>query len=850
MNSPKKISDILLKIIKIGAFSILLLPPVINSTFFFPFIVPKNILFRIIAEIIFILYLILAHINQAYRPKFDKISWSVFSFLGISTLATFAGIGVYNSFWGNYERMSGLFHLIHLVMYFFVLANVFKTKKDWYSFFTFSVFVSVIMCFIGFAQWLKVPFLMKSSGGDRISATVGNPTFFAAYLLFNLFFLFYFAVREKRFNLKLFSWSFLAVDVYLIVSSLFYKLFSASNWQFFNFLKVPILTETFSYTFDKSNYVDKFPPLFLGFFILLQVLIFLVWYLQSRRYFILALLTVIFLFDFFIFFNTQTRGAIVGLALGLCFLAFGSLFLAVNKKIKIISLVCLVIIVVSPFILFALKNSSFIKTNGTLNRLATISLNDITTESRLNTWQASWKGWTETPKSFLIGYGPENYYYAFNKNFPVEIYKDNGSQIWFDRAHNIIFDVGVTTGILGLAAYLAVLILAIIALIRVYRNQHDISQSWLLIGLLIAYFTQNLFVFDTLSTEILFYPLLAFIVFLAGLNPKDRQGNEEKENLRSDINYVYVISLLLVLAFVISAVNVRTVEANAAIFKGITAPLCSSPDNKCSAAQINKNIDTKFGYFKQAIEQALPGRFEARQQLSNFAVQLAQNQNIDQAKSRSVLNYTVTELQKSVNEEPLNFRHRLWLGSVYNSVFILDQTAPQKALQVMQAGIDLSPTRPQLYFEMGQSYGLLGNFDQAIEYFKKGVALSPEVLDSNWNLLSIYIVTSHFDLADQEYQTMLKLGLKPGVNEYQRLISLYSRVKKYDKMIELFNQLIKIDESSDNYAQLASLYAKIGENQKAKAATEKAVSLNPASAAEAKVFLDQLQKGELLDKTK
>jgi hypothetical protein len=71
-----------------------------------------------------------------------------------------------------------------------------------------------------------------------------------------------------------------------------------------------------------------------------------------------------------------------------------------------------------------------------LRKLAAISTNDITTQSRLLTWQASWQEFW----SGDLGLRPENYYYVFNKRFPTAIFRDAGSQIWFDRAHNIIFD--------------------------------------------------------------------------------------------------------------------------------------------------------------------------------------------------------------------------------------------------------------------------------------------------------------------------------------------------------------------------------------------------------------------------
>ncbi|MFA6254805.1 MAG: O-antigen ligase family protein [Patescibacteria group bacterium] len=826
MLDRERLSYILLKFIKIGVFFILFLPIVMQNTFFFPFIVPKNIFFRIATEVIFAAYLILAHLKPEFRPSFNKIVWSVLLFFGVSTLATFAGIGIYSSFWGNYERMSGLFHLGHLVMYFLVLVGVFKEKKDWHSFLTFSVVVSSFMCILGLAQWLGVPFLLRSSGGVRLTGTVGNPTFFAAYLIFNLFFILYFIAKPGRFNLKVFSYSFFFFDGYLIISSLLYKIFPTFDWQGLNFLKAPVLIEAFKY------------PSFFYAFLFLQILILAVWFFRSKKC-ITVLLAIIFLFEFIIFFNTQTRGAVVGFVAGIAFLAFATLFLKkIDKKIRLFSLILLLLILVSPLALFFAKDTPFVQNIGTLKRLANISMTNITTQSRLLTWQASWKGWTESPKSFLVGFGPENYYYAFNKNFPVPIYKDAGSQIWFDRAHNIIFDVGVTTGIIGLIVYLSILFFASWSLFKDYQKSKVFSSSFLLIALIIAYFIQNFFVFDTLNTEIPFYLLLAFVVYLSSI--RNQESEKPAEGQVKDPNYIYLVIIIIALLFGVLGINIRTLRANGYLYQGLV-----------SKAITGQFSDAAFELIKKSINEAVVGKFEARQQLADYVNNFAKSKDASLAKAQTMINYASDELNKSVKEEPLNVRHYLYLATFYNATTKFNTTNPQKVLELMETGTKLSPTRPQAYYEAGQAYLYLGKFDLADEYFKKGLKLAPLVLEDNLSLLSIYIVSKNYESADNQFKLMLdELKWQPTVADYQRLVELYGRNNFYPKMIEFQNKVVELQPTAAEYARLAAIYAKIGENQKAKEATQKAVELDPAFSKEAEQFLQLLEAGELLEQTK
>jgi tetratricopeptide (TPR) repeat protein len=842
MLSRTKIENYLFRAIQAGVIIILFLPLVMHGAFFFPFIFPKNTLFHIATEIIFVSYLILAHLNPDYQPKFGKIIWSVFFFLFVNIIAAFAGISVYSSFWGNYERMSGIFHQLHLFLFFLVLVGVYKNKKDWHSFFSFSIFGSILMCFVAYAQYLNLPFLLSSSGGSRLSSTMGNPIFFAAYLLFNIFFLAYFFLKEERFRIKFFSLSFVFFDFYLIFSSILHGLFGRFNWQYFNFFKNPLLIESL-------NYPTFFIP-----FIVLQALIFICWLKRETKYSVSLLLIFISFFELFILYQTETRGAIIGLVVALAFLAALSFFFKeIKPPVKIISLIYLVFLLIIPPVLVLNKDSKFIERHHTLRRLATISLTNVTTESRLLTWQASWQGWTETPKSFLIGYGPENYNYAFNKYFPAAIYRDRGSQIWFDRAHNIIFDVGVTTGLIGLISYLSIIGLAVTSLFRHYQRSHDFSSSWLLIGLIVAYFLQNFFVFDTLNTEIPFYLFLGFIVFL---DRREGQNEESKKEFKNQINYIYLAVVLIVLAFFLVVVNFRMVRANNYLVKALLS--------KQTAAETESQT---FDYFKKAIDQSLTGRFEARQQLAEYAAGMAvrimaasrtmgdgnqaggQATLVDVDRVRSAVNYATGELEKSTREEPLNIRHYVFLASLYDSTIRLNQNNPSKTINLLADKIYLSPTRPQIYYEIGQSYAILGDFTRAQKYFDQGIKLAPAVIEDRLMIYRLYILFGQKDLAQKQLDYLFKeLKWQLRIKDYQALIEIYSYLKDYDKMIEFQNKIIQLGPSSENFAQLALIYAKAGKNNEAENAINKAVELNPSYANEAEIFIQKLNRGELSDK--
>src|SRR3989344_5688072 len=142
-------------IIKIGLLAVLFLPLLASGSFYFPFIVPRDIAFRIITELIFSLYLYLILADKNYRPRFNLLAKIITAFFVVLLLASLTGVNFYISLWGDYERMGGLFHLAHLYLYFLVLINIFKTKEDWLKALTLSVFVGLITSFLALAQYLN-----------------------------------------------------------------------------------------------------------------------------------------------------------------------------------------------------------------------------------------------------------------------------------------------------------------------------------------------------------------------------------------------------------------------------------------------------------------------------------------------------------------------------------------------------------------------------------------------------------------------------------------------------------------------------------------------------------------------
>ncbi|MDO8424115.1 MAG: hypothetical protein Q7S54_00705, partial [bacterium] len=122
--------NLLKSVIYTGLFLTPFIPFLVSSEFFFPFITTKAFAWRIIVEVVFAAWLLLALKAPEYRPKKSVIFYAFALFLTVVGLSDLLGVAPVKSFWSNYERMEGFISLIHLGMFFLVIGSVFK-EADW-----------------------------------------------------------------------------------------------------------------------------------------------------------------------------------------------------------------------------------------------------------------------------------------------------------------------------------------------------------------------------------------------------------------------------------------------------------------------------------------------------------------------------------------------------------------------------------------------------------------------------------------------------------------------------------------------------------------------------------------------
>lgn len=179
------LKDTLRWVVRAGIFAIpVIIPFIVSASMFFPYITGKNFTFRIIVEIIFAAWLVLAFLDAKYRPRFSWVLTSLTLFVLIVGVADFFGSNPFKSFWSNFERMEGYLAILHLYAYFLVLSTVLTTEKLWRSFWYTTLGASVVVAITGLAPVFDAASI---NAIPRLEARFGNPIYLAVYSLFHIF---------------------------------------------------------------------------------------------------------------------------------------------------------------------------------------------------------------------------------------------------------------------------------------------------------------------------------------------------------------------------------------------------------------------------------------------------------------------------------------------------------------------------------------------------------------------------------------------------------------------------------------------------------------------------------------
>ncbi len=526
---------------------------------------------------------------------------------------------------------------------------------------------------------------------------------------------------------------------------------------------------------------------------------------------------------------SATRGALLGLLVGFGVGLFAWALLVPDKKYKLYGLgtiagALLVIVVL-------LLSSKHFSEGSILRRLT--DFGDSNTRARLVQWQAGLKGFS---KNLILGVGPENYYVIGNQNFNPAIYQYDRS--WFDKPHNYPLEVLLTTGSLGFLTYVAIIFASIYGAWLALKKQILSNLEFaVLLGGITAYQIQNLFVFDTVSASMTFFVFLAFVSFLwQSAKPEIlEEGKVKFKEIGEGYKYI-CIAVAVLSAYVWYVTNFLPYKAlavlNTAVSTGTHDPVVAKKAfEEAVNAEMNLDLNETASKFEEfASDFSLQYLDKKDRPLVIEAVKSAQSaleKAIAKTSNDPILWFKLTNMKST-------FKH---LTEAPYSPDIEDTA---------RRGVALAPNRVEPRYYVVQALQVKKDFASAIAEQYEIIKIDYHNPFNFWRLALVYRDSGELNKAYDLAKYARRNGYEfRNLAEAQWLARYYSDLNQFLELEKIYLEIIKNGLGNfQTHANLATVYAQMGNVEKARATAQKVLELNPDSKESVDAFLKKLDSGE------
>src|SRR3989344_325885 len=523
---------------------------------------------------------------------------------------------------------------------------------------------------------------------------------------------------------------------------------------------------------------------------------------------------------------TAVRGSVLGYAIGLMVFAF--LWMRYKKsyigKIAFKAFVGLAFLFIVFSFLF--NDSSFVKNSRYLSRITNLSFTSVTVQTRFWAWQAGLKGWSENPKTILLGWGPENFNIPFSKYFNPKFFAGIGAETLFDRAHNMFVEILVTMGIVGFLAYMNIFIALFVSLRKLIKN-NDLVYGAGFMSAVIAYMIHNSFIFDTSANFIVFFTIAGFVSYLNSDDKKETSVTQPTRASQSLINSVAMILIVLV-AVLIYKTNILPAKANYATTRAIVRGWAS-------------DFNGALAKYKESLSYNVPGKYEYRHRFAQYLIGEG-GPSLKEKSVKDAYGYALTEIDKNIKENPVDYLPYLY-GSRLN-IFLGkgDPKSPynDRALAYSMKALELSPTFIRTYYEIAQAYLNKQHHAKAIELFQKALDLNPQAGVSQWYLGAAKVENDNMN-GVKDMEKAIENGYSPNEQDYLRLINIYLKTNDFARIAIAYENIIALNSKNPQYyASLATAYANLGRIDDAVAIARKAAQVDPSFEPDARAFIRSL----------
>ncbi len=454
-------------------------------------------------------------------------------------------------------------------------------------------------------------------------------------------------------------------------------------------------------------------------------------------------------------FLSSTRGTLLGLLVG-SFVWFCLYFFfsetGKEKKKKLLFVLAGGLLIF--FGLFAFRSSPAIQSFPALGRLLN-SYSEITeTSPRLMAWGIALESWKEHP---VFGWGPNNFYYAFNQYYRPEFLNFGYGETWFDNAHNVLLNTLSVQGIVGLILYFILFFVAGRTLFIKYKQGVlDKNIAFLFIAFLCAHFVHNIFVFENPTSYLSFFFFLAFV---NGVENKEENSSEKitKSKISSWKVWLIFLGILLFLWHT----NIKPGQANMSTFRTLQS-LYTGQD-------ILKNYELTLSISSPHVDDV---RNDIARIVSGVIPEYAKANRLSDIEPLFEKSYD--DMKKNLLLHPRDVRVAMQLAQMAQSgaQFFQRPLLITEAEQVLSQALLASPKRQQIQYMLAILSLQLGNVEKSEQLLLSSISNNSRINEGWWRLAALYAQTQRNDQALKTLSDAEKQGVKIPEDKKQLILNL------------------------------------------------------------------------------
>jgi O-antigen ligase len=507
----------------------------------------------------------------------------------------------------------------------------------------------------------------------------------------------------------------------------------------------------------------------------------------------------------------SSRGATLAFILSAVFIIFAYAFLAKNKKIRRAALVVVLGAVMAISGIFIFQNTGLVKSIPLSDKIIGVpaSLKEGTGRTRLIAWEIAWKAFKERP---VLGWGLENFYYAFNKYYNPESLRYSYYETWFDRSHSVIFDTLSSGGAVGTISYFGLFAVGGYLLIAAWRKGlADKHALIFFMAIFSTYLIQILFVFDHPASYFLIY--FSFGLLLSLISAK----SEEIEPKYGFTNSSFIaIAGVAAVAFLILffSTSIRTYKAATGIIE--------------AESTFVQNYKMGLQSYKDILQMNTPFIDDMRSTMAKRIASVGPAQLGSLPEYKDALLFARGELLKQTNKDGIDVYDYIILGQLDTLLAQYDQNYLKSAEDFFAKARELSPKRQQIFYTWAKTKIMMGDYQGAETLLKDALDFEPLVPDSYWYLALLYEQAGKSDLAwPFVMEAIDKRYTWKSPEEINFALSLGEKLKKDNDLVSVYNIAIGAAPGAGLYAGLGNVYMRLGKKDEAYGAFMQAEKLNP-----------------------